>query len=522
MNSPGSNTPSVDSLLPDPPSAGRKTNGGGVIKAGLTTGLSGLTALCVIASLGAAPQPDSTRLAPPRSGLVAVPLPSLDDFEPAVANQMREQLASFREVAGSGNVSSASLADAYGSLGRLFHAYELSESAEPSYLNAARLAPGDAGWPHLLGYLCQQTGRLEEAADRFREARRIRADDHAATMRLADVSIGLNRLREAREELQGMVDIFPALAQNGLGEIALRERRFEDAVRHFRAALERAPQASAIHYSLAMAYRGLGRVGEARSHLEQRGAAGITLGDPIVDGLQSLVRGERGLVAQGRKAYEAGRYQEAADAFGRAVEAAPNSAAARVNLGLTQLQLGNADAAVAHLRAASNLAPDDPEVSRDLLRVLLLLGRDDDAILVLRKSSSAKPDDEETLVSLAILLASKERFGEAAALLDDAHQRFPARTATATTLARLLASSPDRSIRDGRRALDLATAVHEAESTPVHAETLALALAELERCDEALAWMKRAVTEAEQGTDAAEATRLRGEMAKYEGRSCKP
>jgi tetratricopeptide (TPR) repeat protein len=491
-----------------------------VIKAGLGTTV--LTALCVIASLGAAPQPDSARLAPPRSGLVAVPLPTLEDFEPAVSNQMREQLASFRDVIESGNFSSARLADAYGSLGRLFHAYELSESAEPSYLNAARLAPGDASWPHLLGYLYQQTGRLEEAADRFREARRIRADDHAATMRLADVNIGLNRLREAREELQGMVDIFPALSQNGLGEIALRERRFEDAVRHFRAALERAPQASAIHYSLAMAYRGLGRVDEARSHLEQRGAAGIKVGDPIVDTLQPLVRGERGLVAQGRKAYEAGRYQDAADAFARAVEAAPDSAAARVNLGLTQLQLGNADAAAAHLQAAFTLAPDDPEVSGDLLRVLLRLGREDDAILMLRKSSSARPDDEETLVSLAILLASKERYGEAAALLDDAHRRFPARAATATTLARLLASSPDRSIRDGRRALELATAVHEAESTPVHAETVALALAELERCDEALAWMKRAIDGAEQARDGEEAARLRGEIAKYEGRSCKP
>ena len=118
-----SRQPSGGSSDPSRQLVGR-LNGGGVIKAGLKTGLSGLTALCVIASLGAAPQPDSTRLAPPRSGLVAVPLPPLDDFEPAVANQMREQLASFREVVESGNVSSARLADAYGSLGRLFHAYE--------------------------------------------------------------------------------------------------------------------------------------------------------------------------------------------------------------------------------------------------------------------------------------------------------------------------------------------------------------------------------------------------------------
>jgi hypothetical protein len=65
-------------------------------------------------------------------------------------------------------------------------------------------------------------------------------------------------------------------------------------------------------------------------------------------------------------------------------------------------------------------------------------------------------------------------------------------------------------------------AVHATEPTPVHGETVALALAELDRCDEARTWMKRAVTEAEQGSDAAEATRLRGELAKYQGRSCRP
>ena len=174
------------------------------------------------------------------------------------------------------------------------------------------------------------------------------------------------------------------------------------------------------------------------------------------------------------------------------------------------------------MRAAFELAPDDPDVSRELLRVLLRLGRDDDAIVVLRKSASAKPDDEETVVSLAILLAKKERFGEAAALLDESHRRFPERIATATTLARLLASSPDGSIRNGQRALELATAVNDAEPSPVHGETIALALAELGRCDEALAWMKRAVDGADQAQNIEEAARLRREMPTYALPSCRP
>jgi tetratricopeptide (TPR) repeat protein len=482
---------------------------------------------CLLAlALGGAPliaqSPATSELAPARAGLRVVPLPRLADLEAAVSEQIREEERSFQSQSESRNISGANLAEAYGSLGRLFHAYEFFEPAEACYLNAARLSPGDVTWPHLLGYLYQQSGRLDEAADRFMEAGRVRPDDRAAAVRLGQVYLGLNRLREAREQFESVASTFPALARSGLGEVALRERRFEEAVSHFRAALERVPQASSIHYSLAMAYRGLGRLDEARSHLEQRGTGGIKVGDPIVDGLQTLVRGERGLVVHGRRAYEAGQYQEAADAFARAIEAAPASAAARVNLGFTQLQMGNTPDGLKHLREGFELAPDDANVGRELVRVLLRLRRYDEAIQVLMKSRSVNPDDEETLVSLSILLAERERFGDAVALLAEANTRFPERTATATTLARLLASSPDRSIRDGRRALDLAMAVYGAAPGPAHAETVALALAELGRCDEASEWMRRGVREAEQAKDASEIARLRAEVPKYEGAACRP
>ena len=137
-------------------------------------------------------------------------------------------------------------------------------------------------------------------------------------------------------------------------------------------------------------------------------------------------------------------------------------------------------------------------------------------------SRSLNRDDEETVVSLAILLAERNRFADAVSLLSEDNQRFPERIATATTLARLLASSPDRSIRNGPRALELATSVYAAEPTPVHGETVALALAELSRCDEALTWMKRALAEAERASDPTEVARLKGELPKYQAASCRP
>ena len=53
--------------------------------------------------------------------------------------------------------------------------------------------------------------------------------------------------------------------------------------------------------------------------------------------------------------------------------------------------------------------------------------------------------------------------------------------------------APDRGIRNGQRSLEIATAVYAREPTAVHAETVALALAELERCAEAVDLMRRAI-----------------------------
>jgi len=133
----------------------------------------------------------------------------------------------------------------------------------------------------------------------------------------------------------------------------------------------------------------------------------------------------------------------------------------------------------------------------------------------------APGDVEDALVMMALVLSERERYGDAIALLDGAERRSPGRPATATTLARLLASAPDVALRDGRRALELATAVQASRSAPADAETMALALAELGRCGEALDWMSRAVTAAETKKDVEEAARLRAETPKYQGASCR-
>jgi hypothetical protein len=107
------------------------------------------------------------------------------------------------------------------------------------------------------------------------------------------------------------------------------------------------------------------------------------------------------------------------------------------------------------------------------------------------------------------------------ALLDEAQKRRAGASAIATTLARLLSSVPDRSLRDGNRALMLATSVYDANGTGTDAETVALALAELQRCADAREWIRRAIALAEQEGDAEQVARLKGESANYATDACR-
>jgi hypothetical protein len=126
------------------------------------------------------------------------------------------------------------------------------------------------------------------------------------------------------------------------------------------------------------------------------------------------------------------------------------------------------------------------------------------------------------VLGVSILLADRERYREAIDVLASANQTYPERVRTATTLSRLLAASPDRSLRDGERALTLATRVYEVERSPAHGESVALALAELGRCGEAVTWMQRAIADAEKAGDSVTLARLRTEAPRYAGTTCRP
>lgn len=89
-------------------------------------------------------------------------------------------------------------------------------------------------------------------------------------------------------------------------------------------------------------------------------------------------------------------------------------------------------------------------------------------------------------------MVEQGRNREAIQVLEQAHDGLPSNGRIAHALARMLAGAPDPTLRDGARALPLALQVYQARPTPGHAQTLAMAHAEVGDCAEAARWQQQA------------------------------
>ncbi len=483
--------------------------------------------------------------------------PNLEHLEEAVADQLRETEEILSSMGGDSQVSPPSLADAYGQAGRLYHAYELVDPAAVCYANAARLSPRDFRWTYLLAVLDHQEGRVEQGIGGYQRALELQPKSVPAWVRLGEAYLADRKLEGARDALTRALEISPgnAAALAALGQVALSEKRYDVAVERLQAALKASPESNRLHHPLGLAYRGVGDMDKARHHLGLRGKVGVKPADPLIDELPELKLGERVFLLRGHMAFRAGRYPEAVEAFRAALSARPDSVRAKVNLGSALAQTGDRDGAIASyrealehepenrtarfnlgvllaqagdadgaaeaLKGAVELAPDDVEAHLELARILRRIGRGEEALIHASRGVELDLSREDGRLLEAQILVQLRRFGDARQRLEAAHAMMPDAGRTMVALAKLLAASPDLSQRDGPRAVELALAVYQSSGDVHHAETLAMALAESGRCEEAAALQTKALEAARKGGAEALAVSLAETLAQFERRPCR-
>ncbi len=503
--------------------------------------------------------PDSGVLRPPRKGLVAVHWPDVTKVEASVREQVVMLQAELTATAKDPRESDAALSEAYGKLGQIYHAYSLISPAYDCYLNASVLAPKDFRWIYLLGKLDQQEGRFDDAIRRYQVARTLRPDYVAVPVNLGNIFLELNRLDDASENFRAALAIDgdnPA-THYGLGQVAMARRNYAEAVKHFEKTLAQVPGATRVHYSLAMAYRGLGDTEKARAHLTQQGSVGVRVSDPLVDGLQELIQGERLFLSRGKVAFEAQRYADAVVEFRKAVAANPDSVTARVNLGAALSQVGDLkgaaeqfaeairldpgkanahynlavilarqdkhDEAIDHLRSALIVDPADLTARFLLAQELSKAERADEALAEYSRVVQADLNNETALLEMAKLVYRKGQFKRALDAIEKGHAQYPQKGRTIVMLAYLLTTSPELQLRNGARATDLAKSVYRVSGAAQHGALAAMALAEAGRCNEAFEWQKQAIVTAEQQGKTDLLPKLRADLKRYDGvQICRP
>jgi len=111
------------------------------------------------------------------------------------------------------------------------------------------------------------------------------------------------------------------------------------------------------------------------------------------------------------------KYREAADAFKRALQLAPDLALARINLGIALFNVPDLPAAQRELQAASTAAPTAPQPPYVLGLIAKTQNRPDEAIAFFQKVLRVDANDVGANVNLGQLYAQQRKYPEAIAAL---------------------------------------------------------------------------------------------------------
>jgi tetratricopeptide (TPR) repeat protein len=248
-----------------------------------------------------------------------------------------------------------------------------------------------AGAHFRLGNLHKALGRLDEAAEQYRQA--LAADPRLAkaAVNLGNVLLAQGRVSEAAERYRVAlaVDDANAVAHSNLGYALQEQGAREQAVGHYRRALELRPDFVAAALNLGAALSEMGRLDEALTCLRRLVASAPGSAD---------AHNNLGCVLQQQELLD-----EAVAAFRRAISLKPDWAEPHSNLGLTLRKQGLTEASIAECRRAVQLDPRLAEAYNNLGNALKDDDRLDEAEPCFRESLRLQPRYAEAWSNLGVI-----------------------------------------------------------------------------------------------------------------------
>ncbi len=282
-------------------------------------------------------------------------------------------------------------------------------------------------------------------------------------------------LDEAMRHYRAALDADPGnvMAANNIGWVLLQRGQTDAALAQWQRILQVDPRNPDVHDNIAAVLYRQGHVDEAVAHWQA-----------ALDTLPSDPKANNNL---GSVLLLKGQFDEAAARFQKALAYNPNISAYYLGLGNVFARKGEFDQAVAMFQKAVQLQPDNPMARFNLGSRLLQMGRAAEAIPHLQKAVALQPDDVEARNHLL-------------------------------RAAWLLATSPAPSARDGRLALASALSLNQLAqgSDPAVLSVVAAAYAETGNFPLALATARHAAELADAQTNAVMVNSLQAQLQFYQ------
>lgn len=214
-------------------------------------------------------------------------------------------------------------------------------------------------------------------------------------------------------------------AHNAFANALVDRGRLDDAVAHYRQAVDIRPDLAPAHYNLAVALDNLGRFEEAIAEYEQTlkltpgdakshynlGSIQLTHGqlERAIEHFQEAIRLEPAFAEAHYNLANAwfvrGRLEDAVEEYRETLKIRPNFANALYNLGLALANLRRWDDAIAEFRRALQVQPEFAEVHNSLGYALAVRGHSDEAVEHFRAALKIRPDFVEARENLNRVLA---------------------------------------------------------------------------------------------------------------------
>ena len=206
--------------------------------------------------------------------------------------------------------------------------------------------------------------------------------------------------------------------------------------------------------------------------------------------------------------------------FKHALAVTTNNDVAENNLGIVFLGQGRVDEAISLLQAAVDLRPDNSPAHENLAKALLQKGEVSNALIHYHKLLELQPDNIEVHNIVGTVLVQQRRVREGVEEWQKVLVIQPDNGNALSNLAWIYATSPDDSLRDGLKAVQLAErAMHiSGRRIPIIFRTLAAAYAETGQFSQAIQTAQEAFELANSQGNSALAAELQSNIALYQER----